>query len=99
MPLENLLHQDRLPVCTGISLLITVAVEFVVLDAGWSLPGSGFGALGIVLSTGLIVAVGVIGNSVAGHFSRKRGEYWGGRIAALGVAIWAVTVAAFYFLQ
>ena len=94
MSLEKFLKQERLPVCTRISLFTTVAVEMFLLFAGWSLPGAGFGRLGIVLSAGLVVVVGLIANTVAGSIAHERGEYWGGRIATSGIAVWLATIAA-----
>ena len=40
----------------------------------------------------VLVVVGTLTNVVAGYFAHKRGEPWGGRIAALGIAVWVATV-------
>jgi hypothetical protein len=87
----------RFPVCTAISLFISVTVEILVLQAGWSIPGAGFGAGALVLVTLLAVAIGILFNAILGHAAHKSGECWGGRIAALGVAVWLATMAWFYF--
>jgi hypothetical protein len=89
--------QKRFPVCTGISLFMTIAVEVLILEVGWSARSAGFGAGAIVLVTLLAVAVGILFNAILGLAAHKGGEYWGGRIAALGVAVWLATIAWFYF--
>lgn len=92
MAFERLLNQARVPVFTVISLLTTIIVEVMILLAAASLPNAGFGAIGIVLITGLIVVVGLIVNSAAGCLAHKYREVWGGRIAAFGTAAWVTTI-------
>jgi hypothetical protein len=41
-----------------------------------------------------MVVLGFLINLFAGCVAIKRKEFWGGRIAALGIVIWLVTVAA-----
>src|SRR5450759_2508625 len=89
-------EQERNPVWTNISLSTTVAVEILVLIAANSLSQARFGAIGIVLSTGLLIIVGILINTIAGYRAHERGELWGGRIAALGILVWIVTTAAVY---
>jgi hypothetical protein len=84
-------------VCTGISLLISITVEILILEVGWTAKSAGFGAGALVLLTLLAVAVAILFNAIFGHAAHKSGEYWGGRIAALGVAAWLATMAWFYF--
>ena len=93
MPLYKLLDQELTPVYTGISSLVTIAVEAVIFLAVRSLPGAGFGAIGIYYSTALLIFVGVILNVFLGSLAHRRGEYWGGRIAASGIAVWLLTIS------
>jgi hypothetical protein len=101
MSLHKLLHQARFPLWTVISVLITVLVETVIVTManpvvdqsaplGWVAP---FGA---VLITDLMVVLGFLINLVAGCVAIKRKEFWGGRIAVLGVVVWIATVVALH---
>src|SRR5689334_11587308 len=93
----KLFGQERFPAWTATSFVNTVIIETVVLIAADSLSGASFGAIGIVLLTGLLVMVGIAINAAAGYLARKRSEFWGGRIAAFGVAVWIATIAAVYY--
>jgi len=89
-------ERERNSAWTNISLATTVAVEIFVLMAADSLSGAGFGAIGIGLSTGVLIIVGIIVNTIAGCRAHERGESWGGRIAALGIFLWIATAATVY---
>jgi hypothetical protein len=58
-------------------------------------PGLGpkdWGALAAFDLTGLVLMAGLLVNVCAGFIATARGEYWGGRIASMGIALWFVTV-------
>jgi hypothetical protein len=88
--------EQRSPVWTNISLSTTVAVEILVLIAANSMSHASFGAIGIALSTGLVIVVGILISTIAGYRAHERGERWGGRIAALGILVWIATVYQHY---
>lgn len=93
MPLSRFLDQESTPVCTGLSCLVTVGVETVIFLAADSFPSAGFAAFGILYLTGLLVVAAVIINTLLGFFARGRHEYWGGRIAFSGIALWLLTIS------
>ena len=95
LPFYKLLDQERTPVYTGIGCLVTVGVEAVIFLAAASLPGSGFGAIGIIYLTALLVLAGVVANVLLGSGAHRRREYWGGRIAAAGIVVWLLTISGF----
>ena len=98
MSLDKLLHQPRIPVFIGISLFTTVAVETTILWIAFNIPGAGTKAIGgFVLGAFLLVVGGII-NTVAGSVAHMRGEFWGGRIAALGTTAWFVTIIVLLYL-
>ena len=76
MPLYKLFDQERTPAYTGIACLVTVGVETVIFLAASSLPGSGFGAIGIIYLTALLVLAGAVVNVLLGSLAHRRGEYW-----------------------
>jgi hypothetical protein len=90
--LSKYFDQERNPVCTGISLVTTVAIEVVLFFAADALPHAGFGAIGVYLLAALAVIVGVVTNLVLGSIAVRRGEYRGGHIAEAGIFVWLVTI-------
>ena len=76
--------------CTSISLLTTVFVLFV-MNLVPSFTYRDWGAPAACMFTWLVVVFGVVANSIAGLCASVRGEYRGGRIAAIGIALWLVT--------
>lgn len=98
MSFDKLLHQPRVPVFTGISLVTTVAVETLILWIAVQIPGTGTNAIGgFVFLAFLLVAGGLI-NAVVGTAAHWRGEFWGGRIAGLGTTAWFVTLVVLLYL-
>ena len=90
MGLNKLMDQEQTPVCTGISLLTTVAVEALIFVAAGS---EGFGGMFLFYLAVAAVVIGGAVNMMVGFFGYQRHEYWCGRIAAAGVAVWLVTVS------
>ena len=83
--------RDRLPRFTTISLFTTFGVEAAILFVKKS------GANGFDLTPVLVLflaIVGVVVNLISGWYAHKRGEAWGGRIAALGIALWVASLWA-----
>jgi hypothetical protein len=93
MSWNKFLHQERIPVCTVISVVTTVAVEAVVVLCSGS--AAGYAAIGAWVITYFMVFVGVIINIVAGWGAYRRRECWGVRIAIFGMATWFATLVAF----
>lgn len=93
--LDRFLEQQKTPVCTAIAALTTVLVWSIVFFDLLHQPHDWSGlAQGFVLV--VVLFLGLIANSVAGVLAAKRGEYWGGRIAAFGAALWLLTVFLFF---
>jgi hypothetical protein len=88
--LDKLLHQERTPVCTLILLVSTVAIEALILLMIHT-PIKGYETIGAYFFTVLLVLVAVVSNVVGGWVAHKREEFWGGRIAILGIAVWLAT--------
>jgi len=86
------LTENPISVFTAISLLTSFGVETVLLLVKGSLSGRGFGAIGAYLLAWLLVMVGAIVNVVVGCLAHRRGEVWGGWIAALGVVVCVATM-------
>ena len=92
MPLHKFLDQEPAPVFTAVAILTTFVVWAVLIVV----PGLGpkdWGALAALDLTDLVLMAGLLLNVWAGFIATARGEYWGGRIAAMGIALWFVTVA------
>ncbi|MBS1856399.1 MAG: hypothetical protein JST11_13615 [Acidobacteria bacterium] len=47
----------------------------------------------------LVLVLGSLINAIIGRIAVSRGEYCGGRIAVLGICLWFLTVAAFFFMR
>jgi uncharacterized delta-60 repeat protein len=99
MSLYKFLDQERTPVCTAVSFLTTVAIEAVMLVVVQSLPRAGLGGILFIPLTGVLLLAGITINIAAGIEARRRGEYWGGRIAVGGIALWFVTIFGFIALS
>jgi hypothetical protein len=92
MPLHKFLDQEPAPVFTAIAV-VTTAVVWAVLIAVPALGPKDWGALAALVLTCFVLIAGLLVNVCAGLIATARGEYWGGRIAAMGIALWFVTVA------
>ena len=91
MILNRFLDQRRDPWFTVLSVLTTVVVWTAILLLPYTGHTRGRGwHLAYILSW-LAVPVGLVVNAIAGAMAHDRGEYRGGRIAAIGIALWAVT--------
>jgi hypothetical protein len=95
---ERILNQERTPVWTVISLLTTVLVEAAIILIVLTAQTDAWGRLGACILIGLAGAVGFLVNCIAGSKAAKRGEYLGGRIATVGIAIWVVTVLGIFVI-
>jgi hypothetical protein len=89
---NKLLHQKRFPTCTVISVVTTAVVEAVVIL--FSGPAGGLAAVGAMVITYFMIFGGCIVNIVVGYIAHRRREFWGARIAVLGMATWFSTMAA-----
>jgi uncharacterized delta-60 repeat protein len=89
--LHRFLDQKPDPWFTEISVLNTAVVwaAILLLPHIGHVRGRGW-HLAYILSW-VAVAIGPVVNVIAGVLAHDRGEYCGGRIAAIGVALWAVT--------
>ena len=87
---HRFLDQERTPVFTTISLLTTVFVLFVMILVP-SFTYRDWGAPAAYIFTLLVVVFGAAANIIVGFCASVRGEYCGGRIAAMGMALWLVT--------
>jgi hypothetical protein len=92
MPLHKFLDQEPAPVFTAIAV-VTSAVVWTVLVAVPALGPKDWGALAAFVLTRFVLIAGLLINVCGGLIATARGEYWGGRIAAMGIALWFVTVA------
>jgi hypothetical protein len=95
MPLSKFLDPEINPACTWLSILVTTGVEILLFAAKQSFPNAGWGGLAILYGTAIALVIGTIANSLLGIFARRRNEYWGGRIALSGIALWLLTIAGF----
>jgi hypothetical protein len=89
------LNQEQTPVCTAISLLTTALVEVYLLMVP-SIEWGPFGGAFALVFTALVLLIGIAANTLAGRIAATRSEYFGGRIAILGVALWLVTIAVWF---
>jgi hypothetical protein len=92
--LEGFLKQERTPLYTVVSFLMTVIVwAAITLDC---LTGPrDWGGLAQAFLLVLALVIGTLINIVLGAIAFSRGEYCGGRLSAIGIALWFVTVAVF----
>jgi hypothetical protein len=92
MPFQKLFAQERTPVCTAISVLTTVLVDVYLLTFR-NIDWGPFGGAFALVFTGLVVLVGLAVNLIVGDIAQSRQEYWGGRIANVGITLWLLTIA------
>jgi hypothetical protein len=65
-----------------------------MLESADALQQADFAALGIGFFAGLVLVIGTLTNIVAGCLAYKRHEFLGGRIAALGITVWLLTITS-----
>jgi hypothetical protein len=96
--LDRFLEQERNPVLTITSALTTALVWMVIVMDLLHTPKD----LGDLAELALLVLAFVVGtliNAIAGAFAFSRREYLGGRVAALGIVLWFLTVALVFFVR
>jgi hypothetical protein len=96
--LDKFLEQERSPAFTAISVFTSVLV-WLVLMADLCARTDGWGVLAQFYGLILVFLLGLLIKSVVGAIAASRGEYCGGRIAAIGVALWFLTVLIFFLLR
>lgn len=92
--LYRLLEQERTPVYTAVSILTTVLVWAIIMMDCLTKPRD-WGGLAQAFLLAFALVVGSLINIVLGVKAFSRGEYCGGRISAVGIALWFLTVAIF----
>jgi hypothetical protein len=93
--LDKFLEQEKTPVFTVVSLLITILVWGVVFIDLLHKPRD-WGGIAQLFILIFVLLLGIAINSVVGGIAAYRGEYCGGRIAAVGVALWFLTILIFF---
>jgi uncharacterized delta-60 repeat protein len=83
---HKLLHQERFPWFSTLSIVTTLTVSAVVI-AACSSNHNGFEGLGIALLAFFAMALGLVLNMIWGLVAHLRHEYCGGRIAAAGIVL------------
>jgi hypothetical protein len=92
--LDRFLEQERTPVYTAVSILSTVVVWAIITMDCLTKPRD-WGGLAQTFLLVFALVVGSLINIVLGVKAFSRGEYCGGRISAVGIALWFLTVAVF----
>jgi hypothetical protein len=87
--LDRFLRQERTPVFTVISLLLTLLVWLLILLLGYQENG----LVGTPVTVILLVG-GVPLNGLVGIIASMRDEHRGLEVAVAGVGLWFVTVGA-----
>lgn len=94
MVFKRILEQERTPLFTAISLLATVLMLAVIIVAPF-LKYRDWGGIVALALPWLALQAGLIVNGIAGLVAHVRGEYWGGRIAAIGMVLLLITEFGF----
>jgi hypothetical protein len=83
MALQKIIDQEQTPTFTAISLVTTivVAVALIFIDTKHF-------AIARILLIPFSLALGTLINFFCGVMAFNRNEYWGGRIALIGTALW-----------
>ena len=80
-----------MPVYTALLLLITAAVEVVLIFISTSEPGP-FGGVALLGADVVVLLLGSLANGVVGTIARSRGEHSAVRLAVAGIGLWVLTV-------
>src|ERR1035437_5880304 len=80
-----------MPLYTAILLLITAAVEVVLVFISTSEPGP-FGGATLFAANVVVVLLGSLANGIVGTIARSRGEHSAVRLAVAGIGLWVLTV-------
>jgi hypothetical protein len=91
---KRILEQERTPLFTAISLLATVLMLAVIIVAPF-LKYRDWGGIAAFALPWFALQAGFVVNCIAGVVAHVRGEYWGGRIAAIGMALLLFTELGF----
>jgi hypothetical protein len=91
--LEKFLHQERAPVFTVLSLLLTLTVSVLLVTFAFSSDG-----FWRVAWTVVVIVPATLLNAAAGIVASLRGEHRGVDTAACGVALWFLMIAVTFCL-
>ena len=94
--LDNFLEQETTPVFTAIAVGATV-LGWVLIVINLLHKARDWGGLAEGFALLFILVVGSLFNAVIGAIASSRGEYCGGRVAALGIVVWFLTVGVLYW--
>jgi riboflavin transporter FmnP len=92
--IKRIFEQERTPVFTAISFLTTVLALAVIIVMPF-LKYRDWGGIVALVFPWLALQAGLIVNCIAGVAAHARGEYLGGRIAAIGAALLLITEFGF----
>ncbi|HXB69732.1 MAG TPA: hypothetical protein VNY05_15885 [Candidatus Acidoferrales bacterium] len=96
--LDSFLEQENTPVFTSIAAVTGVigwgiiAMDLLTTPRDWGGLAQGFLLV-------FILTAGSLFNVIVGAIAVSRGEYCGGRVAALGIGLWFLTAAVFYLVR
>ena len=96
--LDNFLEQERTPVFTAIAAGTTV-LAWVIIVMNLLHKARDWGGLAQGFLLLFILVAGSLFNAIIGAIAASRGEYCGGRVAALGIAFWFLTVGVLYWAR
>jgi hypothetical protein len=96
---KRFLEQKKSPTFTVLSLLTTTFI-WLALSALLLLdPEDGWGRAAQFWISITMLCLGVLINGSLGAIANGRGEFCGGRVAALGIALWLLTAFVLFRLR
>jgi hypothetical protein len=96
--LDNFLEQETTPVFIAIAVAATV-LGWVIIVMNLLHKARDWGGLAQMFVLLFTLVGGSLFNAVIGAIASSRGEYCGGRVAALGIALWFLTVGVLYWVR
>jgi hypothetical protein len=90
---QRIIDQERNPAFTGVSIVTTIFVSLALIIINTHHYRE-WGGIARFPFTVFSLACGLLINFVCGIMAFERNEYWGGRIALIGAALWFVVLFA-----
>ena len=85
-------NDEKIPLIPGIAFLLTAAIEFLIIRVKGELASAELAAGAMGAGMVLLAILGSVLNFSLVSVAQRRGEDWGWRQAALGTAVWIVTI-------
>jgi hypothetical protein len=84
---------EKPPIFAGVSVLLTIGVELLILSIKRELPRAELAAGALGMGMVFVATAASVVNLILARIAHRRGEGWGWRQAVVGIGVWFATIA------